>query len=140
MTAHLFVYGTLMRAAADRPMGRGMRRRLAACGTWIGPASMRGRLFDRGRYPLLVKRCPPGETVHGEVFLLRSPRTVFDWLDLYESIPRHRARGREYARKVSQARLANGRVLKVWVYVHTGSGAGARRVGDGRWLSAARGG
>lgn len=140
MTPYLFVYGTLMRVADGWPLGRDMRRRLSACGAWIGPASMRGRLYDRGRYPLLVAHAGPGETAHGEIVRLRSPHTVFDWLDPYESVPRHRRRGREYARVVSRAWLADGRELNVWVYAHTGSGAGLRRMASGRWLTAARGG
>lgn len=138
MTNYLFVYGTLMRAAADAPMGHRERRKLEAAGDWLGEAVIDGRLYDRGRYPILVAGAAPNETVHGEVFWLQAPAETFRWLDPYEGIPPGGLRGSEYERVVRRVQLDGGRAVDAWVYVHHGAIGTARPVPGGRWHPAGR--
>jgi gamma-glutamylcyclotransferase (GGCT)/AIG2-like uncharacterized protein YtfP len=141
MTDLLFVYGTLMRAAAAAGMGREMRARLDAEGTWCGPATVAGRLYDLGRYPGLVSSGDASDAprVHGEVYRLRDPAASFAWLDPYEGIPAGRLRGDEYERLVRTVVLAGGEQVAAWLYHWHAGIASAVLVPDGRWVPAARG-
>ena len=129
----LFVYGTLMRAASECRLGADMRQRLERAGEWLGPATIAGRLYDRGRYPLLVDAGIPHELAHGEVYRLAMPRAVFAWLDPYEGVPSGRSDGREYARTVRTIRRPNAAPCLAWVYLSVGPVAGLRRIAEGRW-------
>lgn len=136
ITNHLFVYGTLMRNAADAPMGHLQRGKLDAAAEWLGQAQIDGRLYDRGCYPILVMGGSGRETVYGEVYRLRSPVMTFQWLDPYEGIPPGKTRGPEYERIVGKVRLEGGSEIDVWVYAHHGSLGAARHVLEGRWRPA----
>lgn len=130
----LFVYGTLMRAAADVAMGRNMRARLDAEGVWLGAATISARLYDLGSYPGLVRATHHGDRVHGEAYRLRDPVASFVWLDAYEGIPAGRTRsGDEYERVVVPAILADGASLEAWVYTLMTEPAASQLVPGGRW-------
>ncbi len=133
MTDHLFVYGTLMRAAARSRLGGGQRARLDAAAQWLGPALMAGRLYDQGRYPLLTATADAQDVVHGEVYRLRAPADVFGWLDPYEGIPVGATAGKEYARLVRPATLGDGAALDAWVYLSTIAAPALPRIAGGRW-------
>ena len=133
MTNCLFVYGTLMRAASASSLGRHERARLEASGEWLGAATIAGRLYDLGRYPVLVAPRARHERVHGEVFRLHTPALIFRWLDIYEGIPPGMTRGAEYERVTATARLAAGDTIEAGVYLFAGNVAGLRRLPDGCW-------
>ena len=134
MIHNLFVYGTLKRCASGARLGQAERQRLELEGDWRGEALMAGRIYDMGRYPVLAAPKSEHETVHGEVFRLRSPETTFGWLDIYEGLPPGRARGDEYERVTRHVRLAGGEDLEAWVYVLAGNIGAAALIPDGRWL------
>jgi gamma-glutamylcyclotransferase (GGCT)/AIG2-like uncharacterized protein YtfP len=69
----IFLYGTLRR-------GGGADHLLRGC-TPLGPATVRGRLYDLGTYPALVLD-PAGHPVHGEVW--ECPAQLVGELDRYE--------------------------------------------------------
>jgi gamma-glutamylcyclotransferase (GGCT)/AIG2-like uncharacterized protein YtfP len=125
---YLFVYGTLM-AAADHPMGR----RLGREARLIGPATIRGRLYDLGRYPALIESGTEDGLVHGEVHELASPASSLRWLDAYEGI----VPGREapYERLLRPVDLAAGARLEAWVYLYRRDVHRARHLESGRWLA-----
>lgn len=133
MTANLFVYGTLMRAAAAAALGRDMRARLEQSGSWLGAATTAGRLFDLGRYPALVAASGPEDVVHGEVFQLSDPDRVFPWLDPYEGIALGQLTGPDYERLVQAIELANGGRLTAWVYFYHKPIVRPRPIASGRW-------
>jgi gamma-glutamylcyclotransferase (GGCT)/AIG2-like uncharacterized protein YtfP len=121
----LFVYGTLM-SSAPNPMSR----RLGREARLIGPAAVRGTLYDLGRYPALVES---GDgLVHGEVHELSNPAGPLRWLDAYEGI----VPGRQapYERVLRIAELATGARLEAWVYVYRRDLRHARHIESGRWL------
>ena len=129
----LFVYGTLMRAAAGSEMGREQRLRLERAGQWLGEAQINGRLFDRGTYPFLVASRVRRDIVHGEVYRLRAPAMTFRLLDLYEAIPPGRTKGAAYERVTRPVHLASGETTLAWVYLQTGPIGRACRIVAGRW-------
>ncbi len=133
MTDRLFVYGTLMRAAAASALGRDMRARLESEADWLGTATVTGRLYDRGRYPLLIVSDASHDLVHGEVYRLRRPDETFRWLDPYEGLPPGSLVGDEYERRRWPARLADGTTFTGWLYVGRTDAGDAPRIAGGSW-------
>ncbi len=134
MIDRLFVYGTLMRAAATVAMGRDMRARLDAEGDWLGAATLGGRLYDLGTYPGLIRSTRSDERVHGEVYRLRDPRASLVWLDAYEGLPVGQTQsGHEYERVVDRTTLADGTHIEVWVYALISEPDRTRVIPTGRW-------
>ena len=139
MLQNLFVYGTLMRAAAECRLGRSERARLEAAGEWLGLARINGCLYDLGAYPVVV--APPAEvatlandtTVHGEVFRLRAPAMTFRWLDIYEGISPGKTTGTEYTRAIAKVHLDDGDQIEAWLYRNIGPIGRARHIPNGRW-------
>ena len=133
MPAFLFVYGTLMCWAAS-DYGRDNRKRLHASATSLGPATVRGCLYDLGAYPGFVTSNEAADVVHGEVLRLDDPDAVFPWLDAYEGIVPG-APGGEYERVTIEARLAGGETITAWVYLCRLDVSLLPRIADGRWIS-----
>jgi gamma-glutamylcyclotransferase (GGCT)/AIG2-like uncharacterized protein YtfP len=69
----IFLYGTLRRGGPAAHLLAGCER--------IGPATLRGRLYDLGAYPALVLDSA-GDPVHGEIWECPSP--TLEALDRYE--------------------------------------------------------
>jgi gamma-glutamylcyclotransferase (GGCT)/AIG2-like uncharacterized protein YtfP len=132
MQPHLFVYGTLMSTAAGA-LGKGMRERLQREGQLLGPATMRGRLYDLGRFPALVDSDNPADLVHGEVFALHESGKSFAWLDRYEGIDPGQPGHNEYQRVERSVRLACREEITAWVYLYRKSVVRAPRIAAGRW-------
>jgi gamma-glutamylcyclotransferase (GGCT)/AIG2-like uncharacterized protein YtfP len=131
---HLFAYGTLMQAARGWRIGQSQRDRLAREGALVGAASVSGRLLDLGDYPGLVLTGDGDSRVHGEVVHLAAPERSFRWLDAYEGIVPGDHAHNEYARIVTDAMLADGRILPVWLYVFQQEVSGRPAVPGGRWI------
>ncbi len=128
----LFVYGTLMTRARGE-LGVDMRARLKETSTSLGAATIPGRLFDMGTFPVMIAAAAPSDIVHGEVLRLRDPEAVFVWLDPYEGItPGHRREG-EYERVRREVRLASGETLETWVYLYVAGISGLPAIPGGRW-------
>ncbi len=129
MTPHLFVYGTLL-SGARHPMGA----RLAREARLLGDATIRGRLYDLGRYPGLVEAEDAACLVHGEVYTLNSPAASLRWLDAYEGISKDVANN-DYERCQRVAHLASGADMTVWVYLYRAPLRGLSPIAGGRWTS-----
>ena len=133
MLDRLFVYGTLMSAAAGAPMGVAQRARLAGESHALGAATIAGRLIDLGHYPGLLPPLTAGDLVHGELLALRSPSATFAWLDRYEMIEPDSA-DNEYAREVRRVHLAgDAAAIETWVYLYIRPAPHAVPVAGGRW-------
>jgi len=130
----LFVYGTLMRVASAWRIGRAERERLARESDWLGPASLRARLYDLGDYPGVVLSETAGDVVHGEVVRLADPDHSFRWLDAYESIVPGDPDASEYVRAVVPVTLADGSVRDAWTYLYNRDLSALTPVFAGRWL------
>jgi gamma-glutamylcyclotransferase (GGCT)/AIG2-like uncharacterized protein YtfP len=133
MTPYLFVYGTLMHAAAHAGMGGPQRQRLHAESRLIGTATLPGTLYDFGAHPAATDPAPgSGDLLHGEILELPNAAATFLWLDPYEDIrPGHT--DNRYVRVERTATLDDGRALTVWVYLYVADLARAQRVAGGRW-------
>ncbi len=130
---HLFVYGTLMRAAAG-VLGKAQRERLLRESRSLGPATMAGaQLYHLGRYPGLVESGEAGHIVHGEAIELLHPSRTFGWLDDYEGIGSVGSDANEYARLERAIRLERGGELTAWVYVFLHDVTHRRPIPSGRW-------
>jgi gamma-glutamylcyclotransferase (GGCT)/AIG2-like uncharacterized protein YtfP len=131
-SADLFVYGTLLTRARGE-LGADMRARLAAESTSLGEATIPGRLFDMGTFPVMIEPASPSDVVHGEVLRLRDAESVFVWLDPYEGIePGHRREG-EYDRVRRSVRLRSGATLETWVYLYSADVSRLPAIPGGRW-------
>ncbi|HXK23026.1 MAG TPA: gamma-glutamylcyclotransferase family protein [Myxococcota bacterium] len=119
-TSHLFVYGTLRRGAA-------MHALLDPGAEWVGPARMRGRLYDLGAFPGFADG-RVGEWVKGELYRLTGdPAVLLDALDRYE--------GRAYRREVREAVRDGGDRVPAFVYCFAGSLRGRHRIESGDYLN-----
>ena len=94
----LFTYGTLMSTATGRA-GLGERAAITACARLLGPASLRGALYDVGLYPAAVPRSAGTTRIHGEVWQVHSDHEdLLAMLDAYEGCAAHSSRPYPYQR------------------------------------------
>jgi gamma-glutamylcyclotransferase (GGCT)/AIG2-like uncharacterized protein YtfP len=105
----LFVYGTL-RPFVDIPMARW----LMSVAAYVGPARVRGRLYDLGPYPGLRPASRRDEWVSGDVY--RVGAKVLVVLDRYEAgvgsgPPR-------FVRRRCELIMPNARPRRGWVYTY----------------------
>lgn len=131
-TDHLFVYGSLMRAA-NGAFGRRERERLHRSSTHLGDASIPGRLVDLGDYPGLVLTAVAGEHVHGELVRLTDPDTCLQWLDVYEDIDRRDGNDGAYRRVARPVRQLNGETQLAWLYEWVEAAIEHPPIPGGRW-------
>ena len=105
MMASIFVYGTLKRGAP------GHAHRLLNPARLVGHGSVRGLLYDLGRYPGLIREGANGHRVFGELYEIPIPAAerTLRLLDAYE--------GREFKRERVYVALRNGRRRAAWTYV-----------------------
>jgi gamma-glutamylcyclotransferase (GGCT)/AIG2-like uncharacterized protein YtfP len=119
---HLFVYGTL-RPGFDNQAARLLHQ----SADYLGPARVRGKLYEIADYPGLV-HCANAEDswVHGDVYVLHSPAQTYDVLDKYE--------GNEYCRSVLSIELSASGWIEACVYVYTADIGGKQRIASGNYL------
>lgn len=125
----LFTYGTLRRGCQS-PMQVWLDRRAR----WLGPAWIRGTLFDLGAYPGL-RLTPQGAAfVRGDLYRLHSPR---DWrrLDRHEGIAADLPAPQEYRRRRCTVSDQDGRRLQAWVYLYNWPHGRCMRIAGGDYLA-----
>jgi gamma-glutamylcyclotransferase (GGCT)/AIG2-like uncharacterized protein YtfP len=93
----------------------------AAAAHAVGRGSVRGALYDFGKFPALVDTAN-GDRVPGTILLLRDAAALAK-LDAYESV----AEGL-YVRRRTAVRLDDGGEIEAWVYVYVRSVSGRRRI------------
>lgn len=125
---HLFVYGTLMRRFHNTAA-----RRLRRDAVFVCTATVSGKLFNLGAYPGLLLTHETGRFVHGEVYRLTGPGQLLRFLDQYEECAPNDPEPHLYRREMTQASLAGGGQLPVWVYVLTEAPAGRPFIPAGRF-------
>ena len=128
MSEYLFLYGTLLPDQAPAEIAailKSLRR--------IGPARVRGRLYDFGEYPgaLLV---PSSKTIiQGEVFELPSTRATLKALDQYEEFDPTNTEASLFIRTKTRARLTDGNQVDCWMYVYNDDPGTAPLLADGNY-------
>ena len=120
----VFVYGSLRR----RGSAHAHLRAGAVC---LGPATIRGRLYNLGPYPAARPARRPCERVHGELYRLTRPAALTA-LDRYEACDPPAGAAPEYRRETVPVAHA-GRQRHAWVYWYARPLRGARRLPGGVW-------
>jgi gamma-glutamylcyclotransferase (GGCT)/AIG2-like uncharacterized protein YtfP len=129
----IFTYGSLM-STADADVGRAERRQLGGAARLLGPASVRGLLFDVGPYPAAVLTSSGEDTIHGEIWRLPSRRRwLLDVLDRYEGCTRDHPTPHAYARRRVWVTTDDGRGVVAWVYLWNRPLGAMPRIEGGRW-------
>jgi gamma-glutamylcyclotransferase (GGCT)/AIG2-like uncharacterized protein YtfP len=122
----LFVYGSL------RPgLGHRLARWLEQRGRPLSPACYQGRLYDLGAYPGTVASRDAGDSVLGELFLVREPDAVLARLDAYEGCL---LRPPLFRRSLALVTDHNGQTLEAWIYLYARSVARARLIVSGDYI------
>ena len=127
MTAHLFVYGTLMRRFRHP-----MHDALARAAEFVGEASVQGRLYDLGLYPGLVLSDSRADTVFGELYRLHDD-TVLRVLDDYEGCGRDDPQPHEYVRGTVSVLAADGGATSAWAYIYARAVEERTHLASGRY-------
>jgi len=122
---HLFVYGTL-RKAASHPL----HRTLAREARYAGRAYFQGRLYNLGRYPGAVVSSNRTDRVYGEIYRLRQAAALFKRLDRYE--------GEHFKRRQLPVSVSTGKKISAWVYLYRGEVKENRRIRSGDYLAFSR--
>jgi gamma-glutamylcyclotransferase (GGCT)/AIG2-like uncharacterized protein YtfP len=113
---YLFVYGTLLSEQAS-PEIAGLIRQLER----IGPATIRGRLYDLGEYPGAIVEPSARTLIHGEVYRLPSDRNLLTKLDRYEEYNPQAPQDSLFVRIRCLAETFDERILECWVYAYNGN-------------------
>jgi gamma-glutamylcyclotransferase (GGCT)/AIG2-like uncharacterized protein YtfP len=126
---YLFAYGTL-RSEFDTEFARNLKKHA----TRIGPARVRGLLYDLGEYPALVLTPSSDEWVHGEVFRLEEASRILPELDDYEGCGPNDPQPHLFERAPATVELDSGRSLTSWVYVYGHPIRGERKIPSGDFV------
>jgi len=127
MTPFLFVYGTLQ-PGAQSDLGARERTRLKADGVFLGPALAQGILLDLGGYPGMMQGAG---SVHGGIYKLHVPESVFAWLDLYEGI--NGTPNDEYCRREIEVTREGGAQISAYAYLILKTSDAIPAIPSGRW-------
>ena len=124
----LFVYGTLIPGLEPRGMSHIVRQF-----TMLGPATIRGRLYDLGPYPGVVIDGSP-LVIRGQLVELPSQQ-LLDELDRYEGCPLPDSSEGLFRRVRTAAICESGEAAECWLYVYNRELNGAKLVESGCWLT-----
>jgi len=128
MTHHLFVYGTLSPQHAPPEIAATVRRLRP-----VGPATVKGRLYDLGEYPGAILSEKSRSVIRGEVFELPGDEGTLTSLDDYEGFEPEKRNSSLFLRRTWPVTMNDGKRLRCWVYVYNGTMKDARPVRSGRY-------
>jgi len=122
----LFVYGTLL-----RDCGHAIHQTLKDELEYLGEAVFNGILFNLGAYPGVVACDDPEKRVKGELYRLREPELILNYLDAYEgcNMP-----SPLYMRSLQSVRAANGENHHAWIYLYSREPDGYEIIESGDYL------
>jgi len=124
----VFFYGTLWTGECTRRARAVMADGLEP----VGPASLRGRLYDLGAYPGLLRSPRAADRVRGYLYRLLDTGRSLRWLDWYEDYLRGApARSVFLRRRAVARRQVDGRTVPCWVYFYNRPVLAAWRIIDG---------
>jgi gamma-glutamylcyclotransferase (GGCT)/AIG2-like uncharacterized protein YtfP len=113
MTEYLFVYGTLRPEIAPSEVADVVNQLRT-----VGPASVRGCLYDLGEYPGAILDASAETMIAGEVFELPDGKVILARLDDYEGYDANDPETSLFVRIKCAAALSDGRQFESWIYVY----------------------
>ena len=129
MSENLFLYGTLLPSEAPKEIASIVRRFRR-----LGPAHVRGRLYDLGEFPGAVLDSSSRTIIHGELVALPSDGEILEALDRYEEFDPSNPKKSLFLRKKTKVYMANGSSREGWIYVYNRHPAKAKLVGGGDYI------
>jgi gamma-glutamylcyclotransferase (GGCT)/AIG2-like uncharacterized protein YtfP len=129
MSQCLFVYGTLLPSEAPEEIASIVKRFRR-----LGPAHVRGRLYDFGEFPGAVLDSSSRTVIHGELVALPADGRIFEALDRYEEFDPFDPKKSLFVRKKAKVRMANGSSREGWIYVYNRHPGKAKLVRSGDYL------
>lgn len=124
----LFVYGTLMKDAEHL-----MSSYLLARSTYLGKATMRGKLYKVAFFPGAIYEDSGHTLVHGEAYKLHEPHKVLEVLDDYESYDKTNPDESLFMRQQVSISLEGDR-MDCWAYLYNQSPEGYTLIASGDFL------
>ena len=128
-TDYLFVYGTLLTDSKHE-----MSQFLASHAQLIGKGFFYGKLYIVTWFPGAVLSNSKNEKVHGMVFKVESPETVFKVLDDYEGIGDYYKEPHLFKKAFTNVYLKNGTTIKASVYLYNLPTKGLKQIIFGDYL------
>jgi gamma-glutamylcyclotransferase (GGCT)/AIG2-like uncharacterized protein YtfP len=113
--SYLFVYGTLLPEYAPEefaPVMSSLRT--------VGKGTVRGTLYNLGRYPGAVLDAASSRRIYGTVFSLPGGEGLLHRLDEYEEFDPGTPATSQFIRCLCPVQFADGHVLECWVYEYNG--------------------
>jgi gamma-glutamylcyclotransferase (GGCT)/AIG2-like uncharacterized protein YtfP len=129
MSQHLFLYGTLLPGEAPKEIA-GIVSRFRR----LGPAQVRGKLYDLGEFPGAVLDSSSRTMIHGELVVLPAGEKALEALDRYEEFDPSDLQKSLFVRKKAKIQMANGSSREGWIYVYNRHPGKAKRVRGGDYL------
>ena len=129
MNEHLFLYGTLLPGEAPKEIAALVKRFRR-----LGPAHVRGRLYDLGEFPGAILDSSSRTTIHGELVALPSDGQILEALDRYEEFDPAAPKKSLFVRKKARIQMANGSIREGWIYVYNRHPGKAKLVRGGDYL------
>lgn len=100
--------------------------------SFLGMASIQGRLYDLGNYPGLILSDAPDDIVYGEVYQIHHESLIKE-LDLYENYRRNDASSL-YLRTLQPILMEDGISVEAIVYTYNKSIDKAIRIKEGDYV------
>jgi gamma-glutamylcyclotransferase (GGCT)/AIG2-like uncharacterized protein YtfP len=129
MSQHLFIYGTLIPSEAPREIASLVKRFRR-----LGPAHVRGRLYDLGDFPGAILETSSRTKIHGELVVLPSEKRALEILDRYEEFDPADPKSSLFVRQKITVQMANGTTREGWIYVYNRKPGKAKLIRGGDYV------
>jgi gamma-glutamylcyclotransferase (GGCT)/AIG2-like uncharacterized protein YtfP len=123
----IFVYGTLRRGLSRHRFLKAERARFLSRGT------VRGVLYDLGKFPGAVPSENTPALVRGEVYRLANPARALKLLDHVEGMAPGASEFSLYRRTIIEVTLQNGTKVEAWIYWLNRMHGAKRRIPSGEY-------
>ena len=125
--AYLFVYGTLQPGFTNA-----FAQFLHQNSQYVGPGTMRGRLYNIGQYPGAVHDPNSPVGVHGAIFNITDTPGLLTRLDAYEGVKNPPDATDEYVRVIVPVSFGVGE-FRCWIYLYNRPVLDSQRIRIGHY-------
>lgn len=128
--AYLFVYGTL-RNEINHPITDVLEKYTLE----VKAGTVQGKLFDAGSFPAAIASDDPSDVIHGKLYKIKDPKSVFRHLDPYEGYsPGHPSQSL-FIRKKVLVKASAKQSTTAWIYLYNKPVDRLARIPDGDFLT-----